>query len=100
MEDFKELIATAVEEGVARALENSNIIVNDVNLDELLTAEQVHKEYGIGVNSVRKMFADKELAVQRYTTPFKVTRRAVNDYLSKSHDYLSERSWETNENNR
>lgn len=37
---------------------------------------------------VRKMFNDPELAVQRYTVPFKVTRQALNEYMSKRHDYL------------
>ena len=40
---------------------------------------------------VRKIFKDKELPVQRYTTPFKVTRKAFNDYINQTHDYLSER---------
>lgn len=59
---------------------------------ELLTVEQVHEEYGIGVNMVRKMFNDPELPVQRYTIPFKVNRQALNEYMTKSHDYLCERS--------
>lgn len=59
--------------------------------NELLTAEQVHEEFGIGINMVRKMFNDLELPVQRYTTPFKVTRQAMTNYLNGSHDYLSER---------
>ena len=37
---------------------------------------------------VQKMFKDPELPVQRYTQPFKVTRRALEDYLNKPHDYL------------
>ena len=60
--------------------------------NELLTIEQVHKEFDIGINMVRKMFNDPELPVQRYTVPFKVTRGALNDYMKKSHDYLCERS--------
>lgn len=59
---------------------------------ELLTVEQVHEEYGIGTNMVRKMFNDPELPVQRYTVPFKVNRQALNEYMTKSHDYLCERS--------
>lgn len=59
--------------------------------NELLTVEQIHKEFDIGINMVRKMFNDKELAVQRYTVPFKVTRKAFNEYICKNHDYLSER---------
>lgn len=59
---------------------------------ELLTIEQVHEETGFGMGTVQKMFKDKELEVQRYTTPFKVIRKVLYDYLSKNHDYLSERS--------
>lgn len=61
------------------------------NPNELLTAEQVHKEFNIGINMVRKMFKDSKLNVQTYTTPFKVTRQAMNEYLNQRHDYLSER---------
>lgn len=59
--------------------------------NELLTIEQVHKEFNIGINKVRKMFNDPELPVQRYTTPFKVARQAVGEYIKVRHDYLSER---------
>ena len=57
---------------------------------ELLTAEQIHEEFDIGINMVLKMFQDKELAVQRYTRPFKVSRQAISEYITKSHDYLRE----------
>lgn len=60
--------------------------------NELLTIEKVHEESGIGINTVRKMFEDPKLPVQRYTVPFKVTRQAINQYMSESHDYLSERT--------
>lgn len=59
---------------------------------ELLTVEQVHEEFDIGMNMVRKMFNDPELPVQRYTKPFKVNRQALKEYMTKSHDYLCERS--------
>ena len=76
--------------------EKTNEMLSDIlnekvtgkDLDELLTAEQVSKEYGIGAVKVGKMFQDPELETQRYTKPFKVTRRALNKYFSKSHDYL------------
>lgn len=55
---------------------------------ELLTAEDVHEEFNIGINMVRKMFNDPELEVQKYTIPYKVTRQALNNYMSKRHDYL------------
>lgn len=67
------------------------IIKNYKDQNDLLTIDQVHKEYGIGLNTVRKMFNDTELPVQRYTVPFIVTRQAFLDYLNKNHDYLSER---------
>lgn len=59
---------------------------------EMLTIEQVHEEFDIGMNMVRKMFNDPELPVQRYTKPFKVNRQALKEYMTKSHDYLCERS--------
>ena len=60
------------------------------NPNELLTANQVHEEFKIGINMVQKMFRDPELPVQRYTVPFKVTRKAIEDYLNVRHDYLCE----------
>lgn len=59
---------------------------------EMLTIEQVHEEFDIGMNMVRKMFNDPKLPVQRYTKPFKVNRQALKEYMTKSHDYLCERS--------
>lgn len=59
---------------------------------DLLTVEQVHEEFDIGINMVRKMFNDPELPVQRYTVPFKVSRQALKEYMTKRHDYLCERS--------
>lgn len=67
------------------------IITKNKDPNELLTVEQVHEEFDIGINMVRKMFKDPELAVQRYTTPFKVVRKVLSEYMSKEHDYLSER---------
>ncbi len=55
---------------------------------ELLTIEQVREEFGIGINMVQKMFKDPELPVQRYTKPFKVSRQALNEYMTKEHNYL------------
>ena len=59
---------------------------------DLLTIKQVHEEYNIGIGMVQKMFDDPELPVQRYTKPFKVNRQALNEYMTKRHDYLCERS--------
>ena len=46
------------------------IIKQNNEQNELLTVEQVHQEFGIGTNMVRKMFNDKELAVQRHKKYF------------------------------
>ena len=64
------------------------LIKQNQSQNELLTAEQVHKEYGIGIDMVRAMFNDKQLPVQRYTVPFKVSRKALEEYMTKEHDYL------------
>ena len=61
------------------------------NPNELLTVEQIHEEFDIGINMVRKMFKVPKLPVQRYTVPFKVTRQAIENYINLEHDYLSER---------
>ena len=37
---------------------------------------------------VRKIFNDPKLPVQRYTSPFKVTRQAMYSYINENHDYL------------
>lgn len=66
------------------------LINQNKNPNELLTIEQVHQEFKIGTCTVQKMFKDPELPVQRYTSPFKVTRRAIEYYLNKRHDYLCE----------
>jgi len=56
--------------------------------NELLTVEQIVKEYDIGKIKVLKMFQDPDLPVQRYTKPFKVTRKAINKYFELRHDDL------------
>lgn len=94
MEELKQIIIEAVLEGQKRAYEcgyYGEQLSNGKNPNELLTIEQVHKEFDIGENMVRKMFKDPVLPVQRYTTPFKVTRKAINEYINEKHDYLSER---------
>lgn len=55
---------------------------------ELLTINQIHEEFGIGTNMLNKMFRDPELPVQKYTVPFKVQRRAFEEYTSVRRDYL------------
>lgn len=66
------------------------IINQNKNPNELLTIMQVHDEFNIGIGMVQKMFRDPELPVQRYTIPFKVTRKAVENYINEKHDYLCE----------
>lgn len=67
------------------------LINQNKNPNELLTVEQVHEEFDIGIVMVRKMFKDPVLPVQRYTVPFKVTRQAIENYLNEEHDYLRKR---------
>ncbi|MEE0865555.1 MAG: hypothetical protein U0L98_01960 [Clostridia bacterium] len=59
------------------------IITNRKDPYELLTAEQISKEENIPINNVRKLFNNKDLAVQTYTKPKRVTRRAWNEFISK-----------------
>lgn len=91
-EKLAEIISKAVKDGVKEALEETNGLFREgKDPNELLTIEQVHKEKDIGICMVRKMFSDPELPVQRYTTPFKVTRKAINEYINTHHDYLCEK---------
>ncbi len=82
-----------MEEKILKEQQRTNELLEQLlnqnkNPNELLTIEQVHKEFGIGINMVRNIFNDKELAVQKYTKPFKVTRKAIQDYMNTRHDYL------------
>lgn len=91
-EKLAEIISKAVKDGVKEALEETNGIFREgKDPYELLTVEQVHQEKDIGINMVRKMFNDPKLPVQRYTTPFKVTRKAINEYINTHHNYLCEK---------
>lgn len=60
-----------------------DILVNKKDEFELLTAEQIAKETGIPINNVRNLFNDKDLAVQTYTKPRLVTRKAWNEFISE-----------------
>lgn len=64
------------------------LIKQNKDPNELLTANEIHEEFRIGINMVQKMFRDPKLPVQRYTIPFKVTRQAFNNYINIEHDYL------------
>ena len=59
------------------------ILVNKKDDFELLTAEQIAEETGIPINNIRKLFNDKDLAVQTYTKPRLVTRKAWNEFISE-----------------
>ena len=59
------------------------ILVNKKDDYELLTAEQLSEETGIPINNVRNLFNDKNLAVQTYTKPRLVTRKAWNEFISE-----------------
>ena len=84
-----------MEEKLLREQQKTNELLEQIlkqnNEYELLTIEQVHQETKIGINMVRNMFNDPKLPVQRYTVPFKVTRKAIQEYISTSHDYLREK---------
>lgn len=88
-ESLAELIKNAVVEGIKEGLSDGNWQSSEgKDPYELLTMEMVSKEFDIGITKVCRMFRDPELAVQRYTKPFKVTRRAVQEYTTVKHDYL------------
>lgn len=81
-------------EEVLEELKNTNellakIIKQKDADDELLTVEDIHEEYGFGPNTIREMFKDPKLPVQRYLRPFRVKRKAFLEYLNESHDYIS-----------
>ena len=59
------------------------ILVSKKDDFELLTAEQIANETGIAVNRVRKLFNNKDLAVQTYAKPRLVTRKAWNEFISE-----------------
>ncbi len=59
------------------------ILVNEKDEFELVTAEQLSEETGIPINNVRNLFNNKDLAVQTYTKPRLVTRKAWNEFISK-----------------
>ena len=69
------------------------ILVNKKDDFELLTAEQIAEETGIPINNIRKLFNDKDLAVQTYTKPRLVTRKAWNEFISERRGKQMKRSW-------
>ena len=94
MEELKQTIIEAIIEGHKKACEMGycgGTTNNAKDPNELLTVKQICEEFDMGENKVRKVFNDPELTVQRYTTPFKVTRQAFNKYINVSHDNLCER---------
>lgn len=87
-ENLAKLITNAVAEGIKQGLGNNLQNTNGKDPYELLTMEQVSEEFDIGITKVQRMFRDSELPVQRYTKPFKVARRAIQEYMTVSHEYL------------
>lgn len=63
-------------------------LLKNNNQNELLTIQQIHEQYEIGINTLRKIFRDPDLPVQKYTVPFKVTRKSFEEYLNKTHDLI------------
>lgn len=72
-----------MEEVIKELQDIKDILKNQKNDYELLTAEQISEETGIAVNNVRNLFNDKDLAVQTYTKPRRVTRKAWNEFISE-----------------
>lgn len=72
-----------MEEVIKEIRQIKDILQNQKNDYELLTAEQISKETGITINNVRNLFKDKALAVQTYTKPKRVTRKAWNEFISE-----------------
>lgn len=97
MEELKQTIIEAVKEGMKKAYAEMGNIDNTIQLidgkdpNELLTVEQAHKEFDIGLGTMQKVYKDPKLDAQRYTTPYKATRRALYRYFNEEHDYLSKR---------
>lgn len=72
-----------MEEVIKELQDIKDILKNQKDDYELLTAEQISEETGIAVNKVRNLFNDKDLAVQTYTKPRRVTRKAWNEFISE-----------------
>ena len=72
-----------MEEVIKELQDIKDILKSQKNDYELLTAEQISEETGIAVNNVRNLFNDKDLAVQTYTKPRRVTRKAWNEFISE-----------------
>lgn len=72
-----------MEEVIKEIQEIKDILKKQKDDYELLTAEQISEETGIPINNVRNLFNDKDLAVQTYTKPRRVTRKAWNEFISE-----------------
>lgn len=72
-----------MEEVIKEIQEIKDILKGQKDEFELLTAEQISKETGIAINNVRELFNNKDLAVQTYTKPRRVTRKAWNEFISE-----------------
>lgn len=87
-ENLAKLITNAVAEGIKQGLGNNLQNTNGKDPYELLTAEQVHEEFNIGMTKVRRMFKDPDLPTQKYISPHRVARIAVQEYMIVRRDYL------------
>lgn len=74
-----------MEELLKEINEKLGIIISNTKDDyDLLSPEDIERETGIPVNNVRMIFKNnKELAVQTYTKPHRVTRKAWNEFISE-----------------
>lgn len=87
-EKLAELIENAVANGIRRGMGNNLQSTDGKDPYELLTAKQVHEEFGIGMTKVRRMFKDPDLPTQRYISPQRVARIEVQKYMTVKRDYL------------
>lgn len=55
------------------------------SLYDLLTAEDISRETGININTIRKLFQDDDFPIQTWTKPFVILRKAFYEYLEKRH---------------
>lgn len=58
--------------------------------DDKMTAKRIAEEYGMGKNTVYRMFNDPELPVQKVTYPYFVLRSELLKYFSTRHESFSE----------
>ena len=96
MEEILEKILKT-QESLLEAQEETNKLLHygytGKDPNEFLTRKDIIEQYGIGYNKVDEIFRDKNLPVQRYCKPQKVTRQAFEKYINSNHDYLGKGEW-------